>query len=367
MSNPIYRFCDYNDDYKSVHLREILTERNQKRCISNDYPLLSFTIEQGVIDPKDKKTNKRDFLTKDMEHKKYLTTELDDIIYNPSNIIFGAIGRNKLKKGVVSPIYAIFSTSENPKYMELLLSSKRFINFSLKYLEGTVIKLRTLKPNDFLNIKVNIPTKDEQNNIVKFFDLLDDKINLQIEKIDLFQKNYNFMCKNIFSTATIEKKLDELVINQTSNLSVGSLKSNSGNYKVYGASGLIDKIDSYMFDCSYIGIIKDGSGVGKSWVCDSNSSIIGTMSALLPKSNMDLDYLQLVVNSINFKKYMVGSGIPHIYFKDYKNEKVMIHCEEQQKLIGEYFKSLSKKIELETELLDKYREIKKGFVQNMFV
>ena len=87
------------ENWVTKELWEILTERKVSQTITEDAPLLSFTIEQGVIKPQDKKTNKRDFLIKDKETKKFALTEVGDIIYNPANLKYGAIHRNKLKIG----------------------------------------------------------------------------------------------------------------------------------------------------------------------------------------------------------------------------------------------------------------------------
>lgn len=127
-------------EWETRQLHNVFVERNETQTIAEDAPLLSFTIEQGVINPEDKKTNKRDFLIKDKDNKKYALTEYNDIIYNPANLKFGAIHRNKLGRGVVSPIYAIFHTGENPIFMEYIVTNPVFIKKSLKYLEGTVIK-----------------------------------------------------------------------------------------------------------------------------------------------------------------------------------------------------------------------------------
>ena len=127
------------ENWVTKELWEILTERKVSQTITEDAPLLSFTIEQGVIKPQDKKTNKRDFLIKDKETKKFALTEVDDIIYNPANLKYGAIHRNKLMRGVVSPIYAIFYTEQNPAFMEYVVKNPIFIKNSMKYLEGTVI------------------------------------------------------------------------------------------------------------------------------------------------------------------------------------------------------------------------------------
>ena len=86
MAEPIVRFKrDDGSSYpawKEYALDDILSERNEPHLITDDAPQLAFTIEQGVIFPEDKKTNKRDFLMKDKDNKKFLLTEYNDIIYN---------------------------------------------------------------------------------------------------------------------------------------------------------------------------------------------------------------------------------------------------------------------------------------------
>ena len=68
-------------EWEEVRIGDVLTQRKTLQCVSEDAPLLSFTIEEGVIDPADKKSNKRDFLIKDITTKKFALTEVGDIIY----------------------------------------------------------------------------------------------------------------------------------------------------------------------------------------------------------------------------------------------------------------------------------------------
>lgn len=161
--------------------------------------MLSFTIEQGVIKPQDKKTNKRDFLIKDKETKKFALTEVDDIIYNPANLKYGAIHRNKLMRGVVSPIYAIFYTEQNPAFMEYVVKNPIFIKKSMKYLEGTVIKLMTLKPRDFLKLKVEIPASlEEQKIIADFLMKFDETIDAEQKRIEKWKELKKGLLQQMF-------------------------------------------------------------------------------------------------------------------------------------------------------------------------
>lgn len=187
------------ENWVTKELSEIFTERKVSQTITEDAPLLSFTIEQGVINPQDKKTNKRDFLIKDKDTKKFALTEVDDIIYNPANLKYGAIHRNKLMRGVVSPIYAIFYTEQNPAFMEYVVKNPTFIKNSLKYLEGTVIKLMTLKPKDFLKLKVEIPASlEEQKIIADFLMQFDETIGAEQRRIEKWKELKKGLIQQMF-------------------------------------------------------------------------------------------------------------------------------------------------------------------------
>ena len=177
------RFSEFSEPWVLKMFSEIFVERHIVDTVSEEYPQLSFTIEEGVIRPEDRKTNKRDFLILDKENKKYLQTEYDDIIYNPANVIYGAIHRNALGKGCVSPIYKIFSTDQDSVFMECIVRHPRFINEISRSMEGTVKKLKTLKPKAFLEMSAYIaPSLEEQVKIGQLFQKLDHLID--IEKIE---------------------------------------------------------------------------------------------------------------------------------------------------------------------------------------
>lgn len=182
---PAVRFGQYKEPWKLCKFSEIFTERHTIDTISDEYPQLAFTIEEGVIRPEDKKTNKRDFLIIDKATKKYLLTEYDDIIYNPANVIFGAIHRNALCKGCVSPIYKIFYTDQDSIFMECIVRHPRFIKEISRSMEGTVKKLRTLKPKAFLGMSAYIaPTIEEQQQIGEYFRQLDHLIEIEKEELE---------------------------------------------------------------------------------------------------------------------------------------------------------------------------------------
>jgi len=197
---PTLRFLEFNENWEEKSLGEILSRRKEKHKISKDTPLLAFAAGQGVIDRSERKTNNRDFLTKDSKNKTYLLTEYNDIVYNPSNLKYGAIDRNSHGKGVISPIYVTFVSNVSPLFMEYIVKSYNFKQKALKYEEGTVIKRQSVHPKDLVKIKIKIPkTESERIKIGTFLSSIDKKMELLEKKHDKFQNFKKYLMQQIFT------------------------------------------------------------------------------------------------------------------------------------------------------------------------
>ena len=64
-----HRYCGFCKTWEQRKLEEILIQRIQHQKITSNVPLLAFSYAEGVIDPNDKKTNKRDFIMTDKYNK----------------------------------------------------------------------------------------------------------------------------------------------------------------------------------------------------------------------------------------------------------------------------------------------------------
>ena len=116
-------------------------------------------------------------------------------------------------------------------------------------------------------------------------------------------------------------KLADVCERGSSNLKQADIPGKSGDYPVYGASGYIGNVDFYQQKKPYVAVVKDGAGIGRAMLLPAESSVIGTMQYLLPKSVVLPEYLFYVVKHMHLEKYFSGATIPHIYFKDYQNEE----------------------------------------------
>ncbi|TLD87170.1 restriction endonuclease subunit S [Helicobacter sp. MIT 03-1614] len=130
------------------------------------------------------------------------------------------------------------------------------------------------------------------------------------------------------------KTLAEVCTSKNSNIVLRDIENNTGEYPIYGAKGFLKTIDFYTIEIESLGIVKDGA-VGKIFLLPPKSSVIGTMAYIQANENLNLKYLYYFLQTINFNQYISGSVIPHIYFRDYKKEKIPLPPLETQKAIVE--------------------------------
>ena len=114
--------------------------------------------------------------------------------------------------------------------------------------------------------------------------------------------------------------LEDAVNKGSSNISLNKIKDDDGDYPVFGAKGFAQNVSFYQQESEYLGIIKDGAGIGRVSRHPEKSSILATMQYILPKKGFDIQFINYFLDYIDFEKYRTGSTIPHIYYKDYKSE-----------------------------------------------
>ena len=159
-------------------------------------------------------------------------------------------------------------------------------------------------------------------------------------------------------------ELAELCDKGSSNLAQKDLVFDSGIYPVYGAPGEITKVDFFHQSKPYLGLIKDGAGVGRVMQLPANSSVIGTIQYIFPKENVDIKYLYYLIKYLDLGKANTGATIPHIYFKDYKKRKVKVREYSEQKHIGQILELIDSHLRTYKNVINQYDLlIKSRFVE----
>lgn len=363
-------------EWEEVRIGDVLTQRKTLQCVSKDAPLLSFTIEEGVIDPADKKSNKRDFLIKDMATKKFALTEVGDIIYNPANLKFGAIHRNNLRRGVVSPIYGIFHGEQDSVFMGYLLHNQRFIDYAKVYTEGTVEKLKTLKADTFLKLKITLPSLSEQKKIAEILSE-QDKLIVLAEKL---MEEKKLQLKALMQQLLIGEERLGISREKWTTKTLGSICKivkgeqlnknvllSDGDYYVLNGgvnpSGYSEKWNTVE---NTISISEGGSTCGfvtynseKFWSGGHNY----TLQSIQPHINKMYLYYFLKSNEASVMRLRVGSGLPNIQKGSLEHFKVFYPSFEIQLRIAQFLTSMEKEIKLLQKELEQEKQKKKALMQ----
>ena len=132
-------------------------------------------------------------------------------------------------------------------------------------------------------------------------------------------------------------------------------------YPYYGATGIIDYIDEYIFDGKYILLGEDGANLlsrskenafiacGKFWV-NNHAHILKNKSAIIDK------FFVYFYNNLDLKEYVTGSAQPKLNAVNLSKIKFILPPLEEQKRIVEKLDSLFEKIQKIKEIIEEVKE-----------
>lgn len=151
-----------------------------------------------------------------------------------------------------------------------------------------------------------------------------------------------------------------------SNSLTQSVVKSEGQYKVYGASGLIGFLDEYEVGVPYLGIVKDGAGVGRVQKYEEYSSLLGTLAYIIPNDKADINWLKYVVQGLDLGKDVGKTTIPHIYFSEYGNREVTYVNKSLQKRIANFLDAECARIDAIIEQtrssIEEYKKLKQSVI-----
>ncbi|PKQ64812.1 hypothetical protein BZG02_02880 [Labilibaculum filiforme] len=227
---------------------------------------------------------------------------------------------------------------------------------------------------------------EEQQKIANCLSSLDHLITAETDKLDQLKNHKKGLLQQLFpangETKPLvrfpefvgdgeweEKELSVALDGKSSQIAKNKLEIVDDGFPIYGADGLIGCINSFTQKEDYIAIVKDGSGVGNLFYYEGKSSLLGTLTYLISKNekNYKIKWLYYLLHTVSFNPFVKGSGIPHIYYKDYSKLLVLIpkDPEEQQKITN-CLSSADDLITAQTTKIEALKTHKKGLMQQLF-
>lgn len=163
-----------------------------------------------------------------------------------------------------------------------------------------------------------------------------------------------------------ERRLGEITVNKPSTITAGQLSDSFEGYAVYGASGIAGYVKSFQHEQPYTAVIKDGAGAGRLLWCEGETSVLSTLTVLLPRQGIDTGYLHYVLQGIDFSKYITGSTIPHVYYRDFSKAKLKVPTLEEQQKIAAFLAAVDKRVALLERKVQQLEAYKRGVMQQLF-
>ena len=364
-----FKKYDTNWDRKKLsdHVKKI-TRKNSNNVIKN---VICNSAQNGLIP-------QLDFFDKEIANDEntagYYIISNGDFVYNPRKSLSAPYGPVNIYKydsdGIVSPLYLCFSVDDCINKSFLLQRFKSPCWYRYIYLNGDSGARHdrvSIKDEVFLSQLINLPNAEEQAAIAEFLEKIDERISVQNKIISKYETLIKGLCDKIFRH---DKSvcLFDLVKCKASTLQENEVATYyNGKYNVFGASGIIASINKYQFEEDGILVLKDGSKAGKIQYAGGKYSVVGTSVVLIPNNAGDARYLYFAMQSIDFDKYKVGSGIPHIYFKDYSCERIYYPNPALRIRIAKALDAYETKVEIEKEMLSALQKQKAFLLQSMFI
>lgn len=254
----------------------------------------------------------------------------------------------------------IDETKYNSRFIYYIIQMKEFRNYINGIAFGTTGQ-PNIQINDLLNFRFSDITLEKQNKIVNILENIDKKIELNNQINDnlfkigdqLYFENFDKYKKELPDGYRIVK-LGDAVSNYDSKrkpMSSRERKLHQGLYPYYGATSIIDYVDDYIFDDTYLlmgedGTVKTDEGYpvlqyiwGKNW--------INNHAHVLKGEKISTEFLVFALRKINIESMITGAVQPKINQENMNKIEFVIETESKNREYENIF----------TNIMNKYKNI----------
>lgn len=142
-------------------------------------------------------------------------------------------------------------------------------------------------------------------------------------------------------------------------------KSLSGNYPVYGSTGIIGYTSEFVYNKPTILVARVGANAGLINKVDGCFDVSDNTLIIDCKRDVNFNFLYELLQFTNFNKFVFGSGQPLITAGLLKSIRIPVPPVEEQRKIAEILGVWDKAIELQARLVDKLELRKRALMQRL--
>ena len=387
---PKLRFPGSDEPYRTITLGQIASLVNRTDPTSNA-PIMMLSAGNGFIMQSEKYS--RDNAGQSL--KKYILLKKGELAYNHGASKakqYGCCYELTKDEARIPYVYHCFKVSgaEHTPYVATALNNPK-IDRQLKRLVSSSVRmdgLLNISFDDYMSVILHLPSLKEQTHIADFLKKLDERITAQ-EKLVASLKKYKrgvvkaIMTKQIrfvdkngkpypeWSACTLQDAVDFLD-GQRKPLESADRAKRQGKYPYYGASGIIDSIDDYIFDEPLILLGEDGANIinrssplcfiatGKYWV--NNHAHV-----MRPHKGQNIRFLRELLESLDYTRYNTGTAQPKLNQEKCRTIPLSLPIYEEQCHIADFLAALEHKCAQENEELEGILQTKNALMQQLFI
>ena len=381
---PKLRFPGFTEDWeqrKADYIFKSVTDKGYP-----ELPVLSASQELGMV--------YRDQNGIDIQHDKKNETSYKRVL--PGQFVIhlrsfqGGFAYSEIE-GITSPAYTVMSFKNSSEQYGLFWKHVFKSEIFIKRLETITYGIRdgrSISFSDFKSLLLQYPSFSEQKLIGDSISVIERGITLHQRKLDnlklkkktllqkLFPKNgerYPELRFPGFTDAWEQRKLGDIVdFLDGQRKPLKESDRIKGKYPYYGASGIIDYINDYLFDENLVLLSEDGANIidrnypicfiatGKYWV-NNHAHVLKVKAGVIDK------FICESLERLDYTKFNTGTAQPKLNQDICQKIVITIPNEDEQKCISEFLDRINNIITLHQRKLDHLQLQKKALLQQMFV
>jgi type I restriction enzyme S subunit len=383
---PKVRFPEFREEEEwTLKAGNSLFAQIKDRNPEPGLPVLAITQEHGAI-PRHMIDYHVSVTDKSIEN--YKVVQVGDFIISLRSFQ-GGIEYSRFH-GICSPAYVILRrrVKGSDEYFRHYLKTDGFIRILTKNLEG-LRDGKMINYAQFSELLLPIPGHAEQQKIAACLSSQDELIAAQAQKVEALKTHKKGLMQQLFPRVGETQprlrfpefhnapawevrplgKLSENLDNRR--VPITSTERKAGKIPYYGASGIVDYVEGFIFDEDLLCVSEDGANLvartypiafpisGKTWV-NNHAHVLRFQNACTQKC------VEMYLNSIQLNDFITGIAQPKLN-KAMLDRIPIPHARiPEQQRIAECLSSLDTLITAESQKLEALKTHKKGLMQQLF-
>ncbi|MGN8852348.1 restriction endonuclease subunit S [Anaerobiospirillum succiniciproducens] len=236
--------------------------------------------------------------------------------------------------------------------------------------------MEILNKTEFSKLVFKVPKLKEQQKIAEFLTALDQKIRIHEQKLTKLISAKDSILRKLFKQEIRLKDKDGSDFNPWIKVKIGDILKvkhgkdykhlSPGKIPVMATSGAISYVDTALctWPCALIG--RKGT-IDKPQFMDKPFWCIDTLFYTKALGNHSPLFQYYLFQTIDWKKFNEGTGLPSLSASTIESIQCSIPMEKEQHEIANFLRIYDEKVKICTKKIEALKQLKKAFMQRMFV